>query len=394
MKRRDFLLDLLATAPLATASLAVPKLSATETAEDTLKIGYLPILDATSLLIAHTQGFFTAEGLKVAEPMMATSWADLIIGFLSGKFNLVHFLNPIPIWLRYNHQIPIKIIAWAHINGSAILGCKTDHINSLHDLGGKRVAIPYWHSTHNVLLQIILRHVGLKPVIKKNFEKIEDNEVNLQVLPLALMVTALKAHNIEAFIVAEPFNAQGELLADGNILRFTGDVWKNHPCCVLCMPENTINTNPVFTQKVLNATVKAQIYAQQHKAEVAQILSKQGKSYIPVNVEVLNRALLGYDPTLYTDPKAILHADEWCNGRIDFAPWPYPSATRFLVEAMRKTVSPIKGQYLETLDAEFVVNDLVDYRFVKTAMERHKGWETAPGVDIEHPFTREEIIAV
>jgi NitT/TauT family transport system substrate-binding protein len=41
-----------------------------------------------------------------------------------------------------------------------------------------------------------------------------------------------------------------------------------------------------------------------------------------------------------------------------------------------------------------VAKDLVDYQFVKTAMERHKGWETAPGVDIEHPFTREEIIAV
>lgn len=389
MKRRDFLLDLLAT-----ASLAIPKSLSAETSEEILKIGYLPILDATSLLIAHTQGFFKAEGLNTAEPVMATSWADLIIGFLAGEFNLVHFLSPISIWLRYNHQIPLKIIAWAHINGSSILGCKTHGIRSLQDLGGRQVAIPYWHSTHNVLLQIALRHVGLKPVIKKSYEKIASDEVNLQVLPPALMVTALKSHNISAYIVAEPVNAQGELLAEGNIVRFTGDMWKNHPCCVLCMREQLINTNPMFTQKIANATVKAQVYAQQHKAEVAKLLSKQGKGYIPVDVEVLNRALLGYDPKMYADPKAILHADEWCNGRIDFSPWPYPSATRFLVEAMKKTIVPRKGHYLEALSAEFVAEDLVDYQFIKIAMETHSGWETAPGVDIEHPFTREEVIAI
>jgi len=389
MQRRDFINNLLAV-----AALAIPKSLVAETPEETLKIGYLPILDATSLLVAHTQGFFKEEGLNAAEPVMARSWADLIIGFLSGKFNLVHFLSPIPIWLRYNHQIPVKVIAWAHINGSAILGCKTHGIHSLQSLGGRHVAIPYWHSTHNVLLQIALRHVGLKPVIKKSYEKIADNEVNLQVLPPALMVPALKVHNISAFIVAEPVNAQGELSADGNIVRFTGDIWKNHPCCVLCMREDTINTNPTLAQKVANATVKAQVYAQQHKAEVAKLLSKQGRGYIPTDIEVLSHALLSYNPETYTDTKAILHANEWGNGRIDFSPWPYPSATRFLVEAMKKTVVPIKGHYLDNLSAEFIAQDLVDYRFIKTAMETHKGWETAPGVDIENPFTREEVIAI
>ena len=37
--------------------------------------------------------------------------------------------------------------------------------------------------------------------------------------------------------------------------------------------------------------------------------------------------------------------------------------------------------FLEGLDPQFVADDLVDYKHVKVAMEKHKGWENAPGVD-------------
>ena len=51
------------------------------------------------------------------------------------------------------------------------------------------------------------------------------------------MVPALAAHHIAGYIVAEPFNATAETLGIGKILRFTGDVWKDHACCVVFMHE-------------------------------------------------------------------------------------------------------------------------------------------------------------
>ena len=48
--------------------------------------------------------------------------------------------------------------------------------------------------------------------------------------------------------------------------------------------------------------------------------------------------------------------------------------------------------FLQDLDPDFVVDDLVDYRFVKAAMDKHPGWKDAPGFDADNPFDREEVV--
>jgi len=363
---------------------------------DEVRIGYLPIMDATALLIAHANGLFEQEGLKVAQPMMVKSWPKLIQGFLAGKFNVVHLLKPIPVWLRYNHNFPIKIMSWAHINGSAIVTGKHINATKFEDLAGKQVAVPYWYSMHNIVLQMSLRHAGLKPVIKPAYEKLAANEVNLRVLPPPLMVWALKAQNIDAYIVAEPINAKGELLAGAKLLRFTGDIWRNHPCCVVCMDERVTQQKPEWTQKVMNAIIKAQAFAQQNKLETAKILSVDGEAYIPANQKILKHSIMSYgDDYQLTD--AIKHPT-WDSGRIDFAPWPYPSATRTLIKHFSTTLFGTEGMadtgFIEQLDADFVVDDLVDYQFVDEAMKVCHGWKKAPGIDLNNPFEREEVIDI
>jgi NitT/TauT family transport system substrate-binding protein len=391
-KRRDFLrysTGLLGGGLLASQAGFANNLQDT----DEVRIGYLPITDATALLIAHANGLFAQEGLKVAPPVMVKSWPKLIQGFLSGQFNVVHLLKPIPVWLRYNHNFPIKIMSWAHINGSAIVTGKHINAEKFEDLAGKQVAVPYWYSMHNIVLQMSLRHVGLKPVVKAGYERLAANEVNLRVLPPPLMVWALKAKNIDAYIVAEPINAKGELLAGARLLRFTGDIWRNHPCCVVCMDERVTQQKPEWTQKVMNAIVKAQSFSQQNKLETAKILSAEGEAYIPAERKVLQHSMLAYGNG-YQVSKAIKHPD-WDTGRIDFAPWPYPSATRLLIERFSDTLfgSPDVA-FIEKLEAEHVVNDLIDYDFVTKAMENDEGWKNAPGVSIDNPFEREEVVEI
>lgn len=399
ISRRDLLLDGLGLGGFLAASLAMP-LSAWGTTKqhfppEQVRIGYLPIADATALLVAHAKGYLQDQGLNVAEPEPVSSWTRLIQGFVAGKYNLVHFLNPIPIWLRYNHHIPIKIVSWAHINGSAVVVGEHSNINSFADFGGKQVAVPYWYSMHNVLLQMALRQAGLTPVIKSKYEKLASYEVNLKILPPQLMVWALKANNIDAYIVAEPLNAEGELVAGGRLLRFTGDIWKNHPCCVVCMNEQDISDRSAWSQKIVNAMVRAQIFAQQDKPATAKLLSQAGQGYIPASEQVLQRAMLSYaDLPIYLENKAIMHP-EWGNGRIDFAPYPYPSATHLLVNSMNQTLVGSRDvTFLDQLNADFVTQDLVDYQFIKQAMQAYSGWEQAPGVDPNSPYEREEIIMI
>ncbi|WP_264075130.1 ABC transporter substrate-binding protein [Rhodopseudomonas palustris] len=212
--------------------------------DEVVRIGYLPITDATALLVAHGMGYFKDEGLEAERPTLIRGWSPLVESFAAGKFNLVHLLKPIPVWMRYNNNFPVKIMAWAHTNGSGVVVGKETGIESFKDLGGKQVAVPFWYSMHNIVLQYALRKSGIKPVIKGQGEPLAADECNLQVMAPPDMPPALAAKKIDAYIVAEPFNALGETKAGGRMLRFTGDIWKNHPCCVLCMNEEVTKKKP------------------------------------------------------------------------------------------------------------------------------------------------------
>lgn len=161
--------------------------------------------------------------------------------------NLVHLLLPIPIWLRYNKGYPVKVIAWNHTNGSALTVGPRSNIQSFADLGKKQIAVPYWYSMHNVILQLGLRKHGLKPVIKPQNAKLAVDEVNLFILPPPEMPVALAGNKIDGYIVAEPFNALAEEKLKAKIMRFTGDIWKSHPCCTVVM-----NTNPDWIKMAKN----------------------------------------------------------------------------------------------------------------------------------------------
>ncbi|MFN4276007.1 MAG: ABC transporter substrate-binding protein [Ferrovibrio sp.] len=393
LTRRGYL-DLMAAGGLAMLGGLKPGLSFAQPKDDVVRIGYLPITDATALLVAHGMGFFKEEGLVAEKPTLIRSWSSLVESFAAQKFNLVHFLKPIPVWMRYNNKFPVKIMGWAHTNGSAIVVGKDAGINSFADLKGKQVAVPYWYSMHNIVLQMAMRANGVKAVIKEQGQPLAADECNLQVMAPPDMPPALAAKKIDAYIVAEPFNALGELRAGAKMLRFTGDMWKNHPCCVVCMHESDTKDRSEWTQKVMNAVVKAQVYASANKKEVAKLLSRDGMEYLPVPQDVVERAMTLYDTGTYATPPAIKHPD-WKNGRIDFNGFPYASATKLIVKAMNETVVSGDTTFLGGLDPDFVAKDLVDDRFIRKALAKFPDWRKDPTVPTgADPFTREEVIAL
>ncbi|HEY0146576.1 MAG TPA: ABC transporter substrate-binding protein [Methylovirgula sp.] len=388
-------LDVLAAGGLATLLATMPRQArAATTPDEPVRIGYLPITDATALLVAHAKGFFQDEGLNVEKPVLMRGWAPLVEAFAAGKFNLVHLLKPVPVWMRYNNHFPVKIVAWAHTNGSAIVVGGDSKIHSFADFGGKQIAVPFWYSMHNIVLQLALRQAGITPVIRPQGAPLAPHECNLQTLPPPDMPAALAARKIDGYTVAEPFNAMGEIAVHARILRFTGDMWKNHPCCVVCMHEADTVQRPEWSQKILNAIVRAEIYASQHKVEVATLLSRDGAGYLPMPAPVVTRAMTLYTQNAeYLSDGAIEHP-QWHNGRIDFQPWPYPTATTLIVEEMKKTLVAGDRTFLDKLDPAFVTKDLVNYDFVRAALKLHPEWKTDPSVNAADPFARHEVLAL
>ena len=386
--------DLLRLGALTSAGVAAPLLKAGDARAQAFKgddqpvrIGYLPITDATPLLVAHQRRLFEAEGLRTEVPRLFRSWAQLVEAFIAGQVNVVHLLSPTTLWVRYGSKFPARVVAWNHVNGSALT--VANDIQSVAQLEGKTVAIPFWYSIHNIVLQQLLRQHGLTAVNRPRGEALKPGQVNLVVLPPAEMVSALAARSVAGFIVAEPFNAAAENLKVGHVLRFVGDVWKNHACCLVTLAERDLVERPEWAQRVTNALVKAQLWTRNNQLETAKLLSNTGEGkYTPHALPVLSKVLAATDYSEY-EKAGIVKNKGWNQRRIDFQPYPYPSYTEQLVRSLRETTVEGDTRFLQALDPSFVARDLVDDRFVRQALQSVGG---LPAFGLSADFTRREVL--
>ncbi|MBM3106134.1 ABC transporter substrate-binding protein [Pseudomonas sp. P66] len=390
--RRDFIkLSALLTAGGAMPLLSSLQARAASDPDAPVRIGYLPITDATPLLVAHNNGLFEAEGIKAERPVLLRSWAQVIEAFISGQVNVIHLLSPMTVWARYGSKVPAKVVAWNHVGGSGLT--VAPNITEVKQLGGQTVAIPFWYSIHNVVVQQLFRDHGLTPVSKPTSAELAANEVNLVVLPPSDMPPALASKRIAGYIVAEPFNALAEDLKVGRVQRFTGDIWRNHACCVVFMHEHDLNNRPEWSQKVVNAIVKAQLWTRDHRAEAAALLSKAGPNrYTPHTPQVLSQVLApsAEARARYIASGAIEHA-QWDEKRIDFQPYPFPSYTEELVRRLQNTLIEGDKGFLAGLDPQQTARDLVDDRFVRNSIEAVGGLKA---FGLPDSFERNEEFAI
>jgi len=392
MTRRDFM----QMSAMATAGVAAPMLFAGDAQaqnfkgdDQPVKIGYLPITDATPLLVAHGRKLFEQQGLKAEKPRLFRSWAQIIEAFVSGQVNVIHLLSPATLWVRYGSKFPAKVVAWNHINGSALT--VANDVNTVADLGGRTFAIPFWYSIHNILLQQLLRKNNLTAVTRARGEAIKPNEVNLVVLAPSEMVSALATKSIAGFIVAEPFNANAEIAGIGKVLRFSGDVWKDHACCVTFLAERDLTDKPEWSQRVTNAIINAQLWTRSNQVETAKLLSSSGsEKYTPHTLQSLTKVLAVSDFNSYEKRGVIAHPN-WNQRRIDFQPYPFPSYTEELVRAITQTKVEGDISFLQKLDPKFVAKDLVDDHFVRKAITAAGG---PAAFGLPAGYTRSETIAV
>ena len=383
--RRDFL----RLSALLTGAVALPKLATAANPDDPVRIGYLPLTDASPLLIAHARKLFEAQGLAVEPPKLFRSWAQIVEAFMAGQVNVVHLLAPMTVWARYGSNFAAKVVAWNHTAGSALT--VAPDIHDIKELGGKKVAVPFWYSIHNVVLQHLLRKNGFT-VVTKPAAGLKPDEVAISVMAPPDMGPALANGAIAGFIVAEPFGAAAELNSIGRVLRFTGDIWRDHACCVVTMHERDLRDRPQWSQKVVNAVVSAQHWLRGNRQEGAQLLSRDAPGkYTPFPPAVLARVLTpdAERQQQYVQEGAIRHP-QWQQERIGYQPYPFPSYTEQLVQLLKTTQVEGDNKFLASLDPAFVARDLVDDRFVRQSIAALGGLKA---FGLPEQFTRSEILA-
>lgn len=334
-----------------------------------IRIGYVPITDAAPLLIAHARGLYADEGLSVDRPTLFRGWSQIAEAFQADQVDVVHLLMPMTVWLRFASSVPLRVIAWDHTGGSALTVAPS--IESIEELAGTTIAVPFWYSIHNVVLQLLLRDAGLE-TLTSGEPSAAGRSVKLVVMSPPDMPPALANGSIAGYIVADPFNAVAEVNDIGKVLRFTGDVWLDHACCVVTTSDRLIAESPDVVQAVTNAVARAQLWTRDNRVEAAHVLSADGEGYLPQPVVAIDRALSYYERDEYVPTGAIIHPD-WETARIGFQPFPFPTYTESLVELLKETAVEGNTAFLGSLDPAAAHAELIDDRFARAAIERLGG---------------------
>jgi NitT/TauT family transport system substrate-binding protein len=264
---------------------------------------------------------------------------------------------PMAVQLRYTLGSDVRVLGWNHTNGSALT--VAPDIVELADLAGRQVAIPFWWSIHNIVLQQLLRANGLRPVIRRSASRAQ-HTVELVVMSPSDMVPALASRSIGGYVVADPFNAMAQIKGIGRIHTFLGDVWRDHACCVLVTRSDVIENRRSAVQSVTDGVVAAQIRLDADRKGAAAILGDG--HYLPQPAKAIALALT------YPSPPYPLRHPDWQPQHVGFRPYPYPSFTQRLVEAMGDTVVDGDRRFLDRLDPATVHGELVDDEFLRASL--------------------------
>lgn len=193
--------------------------------EGGLRIAYLPITHTLPLLAANEIQSDDHSRLPV-ELLKFGSWNELADAFNTHSVDGAVVLAEIAVKMREN-GVPLKAVALGHHDGNVMV--VANDIDSVADLCGKTVAIPHRLSSHNILLQMVLRRAGLDP-----------KSVYVTELPPPEMPAALSEGRIAAYVVAEPFGARGVVSGVGKVLYSSPEVWEHSVCCTLVLREEAI----------------------------------------------------------------------------------------------------------------------------------------------------------
>jgi two-component system, oxyanion-binding sensor len=276
-----------------------------------LRIGFIPLADATALIVAVDKGFAAAEGLDI-ELVREVSWSNVRDKLNIGLFDAAHLIAPVAIAssLGLGHvKVPIVAPFGLGVNGNAVTvspalyaaiataadGNIIDPMVSARALArvvANRKAkgedpltfgMTFPFSTHNYHLRFWMAAGGVDP----------DEDVRLVVLPPPYMVESLANKHVDGFCVGAPWNSVAVDLGIGFILHFVSEILARAAEKVLGMRRRWAEDNLDVVRRLVRAHRRAASFVEDeaNRDEVTAILA--APSRIDVAAEVIRRTLDG-----------------------------------------------------------------------------------------------------
>ena len=286
---------LISTVPWAWAS------GSTKPEKEEVKIGFIPLTDCASVVMASVLGIDKKYGVKIV-PTKEASWAGVRDKLVNGELDAAHVLYGLVYGVQLGIGGPKKdmnVLMTLNHNGQAITLA-----NKLKDKGAidgsslsKLVARKeqdytfaqtFPTGTHAMWLYYWLAAHGIHP----------QKDVKTIVVPPPQMVANMRVGNMDGFCVGEPWNNRAIIDAIGFTAATTQDIWVDHP-------EKVLGTTAEWTAKYPNtarAVTAAIIEAGQwidaslsNKQKTAETIAS--KAYVNTDSNVIVARMLGR----YTD---------------------------------------------------------------------------------------------
>ncbi len=264
-----------------------------------VKIGFIPLTDCASVVIASELKFDEKYGIKIT-PSKEASWAAVRDKLVNGELDAAHVLYGLVYGVHLGIGGPKKdmaVLATLNHNGQAItLSSQLKDRGAVDGPSLKKLidkekreytfAQTFPTGTHAMWLYYWLAANGIHPF----------NDVKTIVVPPPQMVANMRVGNMDGYCVGEPWGARAIFDKIGFTAITTQDIWKDHP-------EKVLGTSAEFVQKYPN-TCRAMIAAvldasrfidtMANRKKVAEIIAD--KSYVNCPVDVIDQRLEGkYD---------------------------------------------------------------------------------------------------
>lgn len=227
--------------------------AAGDTTEDvTVTLGYLPITHALAEFQEKELLDEADMGVHI-ELQKFSSWTDLMDALNAGRIDGASVLVELAM-NAVSQGIDLNAIALGHRDGNVIVAA--NDIDTVEDLKGKTFAIPSNQSSHNILMQDMLKEAG-----------ISTDEIEITQLAPSEMPSSLASGAIAGYCVAEPFGAQAVVQGYGKVLYHSEDLWEDSLCCAFVLNNQFIEENEKAVEVLRKYYTKAGESLDKERAE-------------------------------------------------------------------------------------------------------------------------------
>ena len=337
--------------------------------KEEVKIGFIPLTDCASVVMASVLGFDKKYGVKIV-PSKEASWAGVRDKLVNGELDMAHVLYGLIYGVHLGVSGPKKdmaVLMTLNNNGQAITLSK-----KLADKGAvdgaslaklmardKReytFAQTFPTGTHAMWLYYWLAASGINPF----------KDAKAITVPPPQMVANMRVGNMDGFCVGEPWGHRAIMDGIGITAVTTQDIWKDHPEKTLGTTAEFVKKHPNTTRAVMMAVLEASRWIDaglQNKLKMAETVAD--KSYVNASVDAINQRILGrYQNGLgktWDDPN---HMKFFADGSVNF---PYLSdGMWFLTQHKRWGLIKEHPDYLGVAKQ---INQVDLYRQVASALK-------------------------